>query len=342
MNTFGKWLTLSLMISVFSIVVVLALTIDPTTIEAILHVRYEYIFAAAALHVFSYVIWGMRTKTMCKSLGYELDSLRSVEIVISSTLAAAVTPSSAGGEPLRIHLLHQNRIPIGRATAVVIVERLLDAILLLTAAPFALYIFRDILSDYQFDAVFIVSDVFVILVLVLFLYGMWKPEHTRIVMHAVVGRIARILGNKTDAALSNVLHRVDSELEHFHNSVWLFFTEGRRGLLYGVVYTLLYWIVEYTMLPMILIGLNQNPPLVIVFSAQVLLSIFMVIPATPGASGVAEFGATPLFSVFVTSSLLGITIVAWRALTFYMNIIVGSFVSARILKDTELMKKLIG
>jgi hypothetical protein len=68
----------------------------------------------------------------------------------------------------------------------------------------------------------------------------------------------------------------------------------------------------------------------------------MVIPATPGASGVAEFGATPLFSVFVTSSLLGITIVAWRALTFYMNIIVGSFVSARILKDTELMKKLIG
>lgn len=342
MNNFRKWLTLSLMISVFSIVVVLALTIDPTTIEAILHVRYEYFFAATALHAFSYVIWGMRTKSMCKALGYELNSLRSVEIVISSTLAAAVTPSSAGGEPLRIHLLHQNRIPIGRATAVVISERLLDAILLLTAVPFALYIFRDILSDYQFDAVFVLADAFVISVILLFLYGMWRPEHTRVVIHTVVYRIAGLLGKRTDTALSHVLERLDSELEQFHDSVWLFLTEGRRGLLYGVVCTLLFWTVEYTMLPVILIGLNQNPSLIIAFAAQVLLSILMVLPATPGASGVAEFGATPLFSVFVTSSLLGITVVAWRALTFYMNVLVGSFVSAKILKDTEIIRKLVG
>ncbi|MBN1133392.1 MAG: flippase-like domain-containing protein [Methanosarcinaceae archaeon] len=342
MNKFRKWLTLSLMISVFSIVVVLALTIDPTTIDAILHIRYEYFFAAAALHAFSYVILGIRTKFMCKALGYELNSLRSIEIAISGTLAAAVTPSSAGGEPLRIHLLHQNRIPIGRATSVVFCERLLDAILLLAAAPFALYIFRDILSNYKFDTLFVLADVLIISIILLFLYGMWKPEHRRAFMHAVVYRIAGILGKRTDTSLSLVLERLDSELEQFHNSVWLFLTKGRRGLLCGLICTLLSWTVEYTMLPIILIGLNQNPSIIIAFAAQVLLSIFMVLPATPGASGVAELGATPLFSVFVTSSLLGITVVAWRALTFYMNILVGSFVSAKILKDTELIRKLVG
>jgi hypothetical protein len=45
--------------------------------------------------------------------------------------------------------------------------------------------------------------------------------------------------------------------------------------------------------------------------------------------------------VFVSSSLLGITVVVWRALTFYMNLLVGGFVSFRILKDTEIMKKLL-
>jgi len=342
MNKFGIWLAASLLISVFSIVLVLAVTVDPASIEAILHVRYEYVIAATGLHAFSYVICGMRTKSMCKALGYELDLLRSVEIVTSSTLAAAVTPSSAGGEPVRIHLLHQNRMPIGRATAVVVGERLLDAILLMAAAPFALFILRDTLSsDYQLDAVFMVANVFAISVFALLLYGMWRPEHTKRAMHAIVNRIAHLFGEKTDAALSRVLVRVDLELEHFHDSIGVFLTEGRKGLLFGTAYTVLFWIVEYSILLAILIGLNQTPSLIVVFAAQVLLSIIMVIPATPGASGVAELGATSLFSVFLTSSLLGITVAAWRALTFYMNILVGSFVSAKILKDTDLIRKLI-
>ncbi len=342
MSKFRKLLNASLLISAFSIIVVLVLTVDSNTINAIMGIKYEYIIAAAALHAFSYVIWGIRTKIMCQALGHNIDILKAVEIVISSTLAACVTPSSAGGEPARIHLLHRDKIPVGRATAVVIGERLLDAILLLSLVPFALFIFRDMLSNYQLDTAFILAEMIVISVLALIIYGMWKPEQTKRFIHFIVDRIAHILGKKTEVTLSPILARIDMELEHFHDSVWMFLTEGRKGLLYGAACTILFWIVEYAMLSVILMGLDQNPSIVVVFTAQVLLSIIMVVPATPGASGVAEFGAMSLFSVFVPASLLGITVIAWRALTFYMNIFVGSFVSIKILKDTDMIGKLLG
>ena len=342
MSKFKKLLNASILISIFSIVLVILFTVDSNTIDAIKGVKYEYIIAAASLHTFSYIIWGMRTKIMCQALGHDIPTIKAVEIVTSGTFVAAITPSSAGGEPARIHLLHRNKIPIGRASAVVIGERLMDAILLLSLVPFALFIFRDMLSSYQLDAAFILAETIVILVLALILYGMWKPEQTKRLIHFIVDRIAHILGKKTEATLSPILTRIDMELEHFHDSIWMFLTEGRKGLLYGAACTILFWMVEYAILPVILMGLDQTPSIIVVIAAQVLLSIIMVVPATPGASGVAEFGAMSLFSVFVTSSLLGITVIVWRALTFYMNLLVGSFVSVKILKDTDMIGKILG
>jgi len=39
------------------------------------------------------------------------------------------------------------------------------------------------------------------------------------------------------------------------------------------------------------------------------------------------------------ASILGIAVLAWRAFTFYVNILVGGFVSFRLLKDTETVKR---
>ena len=59
----------------------------------------------------------------------------------------------------------------------------------------------------------------------------------------------------------------------------------------------------------------------------------------PGSSGVAELAAISLFSVFIPANILGITVAAWRDFTFYTNIVAGGFVSLKLLKDTELVKK---
>ena len=342
MTRYKKWLIGSLVISAVSIALVTCLTFNSETVEALRRIKLEYILAAALLHISSYFIWGLRTRALCKALGYRISVLKMTEIVISSTFLAGITPSSAGGELLRVHGLSRNKIPIGKATAIVIGERLLDAIFIFSCLPFALYILGDILSNYEFDAALLTANILVFVLLVFFIYGVWKPEKVKYVTHRLTGKLAHFFGKKTDAAVSHLMEQIDREIDHFHDSVRVFFSEGKRGLLWGIAYTFIFWTVEFSILILILMGLSRTPSILTAFAAQVLLAVIMVIPATPGASGVAELGAASIFSIFVDSSVLGITVLAWRTLTYHMNLLMGGLMSLKVLKDMNVIKKLIG
>ncbi|AKB75669.1 Integral membrane protein [Methanosarcina lacustris Z-7289] len=329
------------MISILSIVIVLIFTLDTTTTEIVRKIRPEYLLAALGIHMLSFIIWGLRTKSMASALGHKIGIITALEIVISSTFVAAITPSSIGGEPLRIHLLSQNQMPIGKATAVVLGERLLDAILILLIAPFSLLLFHGIMSNPTLDIVLISGELLLIVSLIFVLYAVLRPHNIKLAINVLVGWIARLGGKKTGSKLSKLSESIDREMEEFHNSMHIFFTEGRKGLFYGSIYTVIFWIVEFSLLPVILLGLNQAPSVMIAFAAQAILMIILIVPLTPGSSGIAEFSAITLFSFFVPANALGITVAAWRAFTFYINLLVGGFVCFKLLKNTEMIQKYI-
>jgi len=58
----------------------------------------------------------------------------------------------------------------------------------------------------------------------------------------------------------------------------------------------------------------------------------MMIPLTPGGSGIAEIMFTSLYGIFVTSSVLGILVVLWRSILFYFNILLGLIASLLIVR----------
>jgi hypothetical protein len=60
----------------------------------------------------------------------------------------------------------------------------------------------------------------------------------------------------------------------------------------------------------------------------------MMIPLTPGGSGFAEIMFTSLYGIFVISSILGILVVLWRSILFYLNIILG-LISSLIIVQRE-------
>lgn len=339
MKNYTKWITSSILISIISIVFVLIFTLDKTTIEIVRKIQPGYVIAALVIHLFSFFIWGLRIKSMSAALGHKIDLKTSIEMVISGTFVAALTPSSIGGEPLRIHLLRQRKMPVGQATAVILGERVLDALLILLAVPFSLYFLHGILSDSRLDNLIILGEVLSIIVFALMIYATVKPGFIKLTINCLMRWIGRLGGKKTEQKLHKLSESIDREIDEFHSSINIFLTEGRKGLYYGLIFTVIYWIVEFSSLPVTLMGLNQAPSVLISFAVQVLLMIIIVMPLTPGASGVAELAAISLFSIFVPANILGITVAAWRAFTFYTNIIAGGFVSFKLLKDTELVKK---
>ncbi len=341
MNRYKKWLIGALFISVASIALVLGLTFDSETIETLRKIKLEYILASAIFHIFSYFIWGARTRALCKSLGYEVKYLKIVEIILSGVFVAGITPSSVGGEPLRIHMLYLNKIPFGRATCIIIGERLLDAFLIFASLPFALYIMGDILSNYKLDVALLTASCLAFFALILFIYGLCKPEKIKNIIFQVIRKFATILGKWADDEIAHFIEQVDREMDIFHESVRILISEGKKGLLWGMFFTILFWTVEFFQLVLILMGLSKIPSILTAFAAQVLLVVVMIVPSTPGASGIAELGAATIFSVFVDASILGVTVISWRALTYYMNLLIGGFISLKVVKDMDLINKLI-
>ncbi|WP_406656639.1 flippase-like domain-containing protein [Methanolobus sp. ZRKC2] len=339
MKQLSKLLTLTLGISFISVLIIFVFVWDQQTLDIILGMKMEYIFAALLLHLLSFVVWGLRTSSMSKALGYNVKFIDSLEIVSSSVFLASITPSSAGGEPLRVHLLSKRYMPLGKATSVVVTERLLDAIVILIAAPIAVYFLRGRMNNPGIDILLLAGVVTILGVILLLMYSVKRPGKLVNIIHMFSGLFVRITGKSE--LVKNLPQRVEKEIGHFNECSYTFINEGRSGLFYGMLLTVLFWVLEFSLIPVLLLGLGSQPFFLYAFATQVLLFILLIVPATPGSSGIAEFGATTLFSTFVPAYMLGVLVIIWRAFTFYINLLIGGLVSFKILHDSDLMGEIL-
>jgi uncharacterized protein (TIRG00374 family) len=125
---------------------------------------------------------------------------------------------------------------------------------------------------------------------------------------------------------------IDREVDNFHNTLSDFLSHGKAGLGYGLLFTALFWFCEFVIVSFLLIGLSQPPIFVESLIMQLVIAVIMMIPLTPGASGIAEISFTSLYGLFVNSSILGILVVLWRSILFYFNILLGLISSLLIVQ----------
>lgn len=335
MERLKKLFIISLIISIIVLVLVTVFTIGPDTLPILQRMEPVYLLAAVALHIVSYIIWGLRMKVMTEALGYRIGVKDATEIVIANLFAASVTPSMAGGEPVRIHMLNRNaNVRVGDASAVVIGERVLDALLLLIATPFALWVLSGSLISWEMDLAIIVAELFVLLMVFAAIGGLLSPTFIDWLSSLITRGLHRV--GRFDRT-EHLIEFIDKELLNFHNSLWALMRTGKQGLFFGCICTVIYWIVEFMVLPLILLGLNQPPSIMVAMAVQVFLTFIMVVPVTPGASGIAELGGAALFGILVPVSILGVVVAAWRLITYYLNLVIGGVVSVKILKDVDIL-----
>jgi uncharacterized protein (TIRG00374 family) len=268
---------------------------------------------------------------MSGSLGYRIGFFYSLNLVFANLLAAAVTPAQAGGEPVRIHELYKADVPLGDATAVMIMERVLDGIALAGLAAFSMLVLTEqwkSLGEIS-ETMIYVTWIFVAGCLFIFYCAIQRPD----VVKKVVNRCARILTRKWDApTVEELIIRADKEIDNFHDAILRFVKTAKTGLVWGMLFTLLYWVSECVTASLILIGLGQPPLLFESFVINLILAILMMMPLTPGSSGIAEVGATSMYALFIPASIVGIFVVIWRLVLYYFNIALGILSSIIIVR----------
>ncbi|ABN57707.1 MULTISPECIES: lysylphosphatidylglycerol synthase transmembrane domain-containing protein [Methanoculleus] len=329
-----KWLIVSLSFSALVMAGVLYFTVDESTIEYLSRINPFYLVLAVLLHILSLGFWALRIQKMSASLGYRVRLRHCLNLVLANMLVAAVTPSQAGGEPVRVHELYRAGVPVGDATAVVIMERILDGIVLGALGAFAMLFLGNYWSSLTsgFSGVSVmmyVAWIFVTFFVLVFVYSVRNPDHLKRVLKWVSRWIDRRWHLKR---LENLLETIDREVDNFNRGLVKFVNHGKSGLVWGMLFTLLFWISEFVIASLLLVGLGQPPHLIESFVVQLVIAIIMMIPLTPGGSGVAEIGATSLYSLFVPSAIVGVFVLLWRLIFYYLNILLGLLSSLVIVR----------
>jgi len=326
-----KWLYISIGFSLLVLVIILLLTVNENTVQYLKEINPFFLLLAFLIHVLSMCFWALRIQKMTGSLGYRIGFFYSLNLVFANLLLAAITPSQAGGEPVRIHELYRADVPLGDATAIVIMERVLDGIVLAFLAAFAMIVLADLWKSLGVisQVMVLITWIFVIGCLLLFYLAIKRPDNVKNVVNHIAGFFTR---GWEITRVEELIMRADKEIDNFNEAVIKFVKSAKGGLLWGLLFTLLYWISEILIASLILLGLGQKPLILESFVIQLVLAILMMLPLTPGSSGIAEVGATSLYALFIPASIVGIFVVIWRMVLFYFNIALGILSSIIIVR----------
>jgi uncharacterized protein (TIRG00374 family) len=258
----------------------------------------------------------------------------SFKLVCANLLMAAITPSKAGGEPVRIHQLYRAGVPVGDATAVVILERLLDGVVLglMGAGAMMLLVLRAGRLGFEDLGTSLIIALLFLSGMILFFVGLFiasikNPD----LLKRFLARVSRGFTKRWDQTrLDRFTAKMNREVDNFNRSLAGFMKRGMDGLVVAGVLTAVYWIAEFGVASLVLMSLGQPPFLVESFIIQLFLAIVLIIPLTPGGSGIAEIGAASLYGLLIPSAIVGIFVFLWRLIGYYYNIIAGLLASTRI------------
>ena len=321
---------ISLILSLISITIIFLLTFDKSAFDKVSEIQLNWLLIAILLHILSWVVWGLRISVMSGYIDrrYRVNLREGTSIALSNLFLAAITPSMAGGEPVRIRMLSKKGMGTGKSSALVLGERVFDGFFILILVPVSLYIFSTYIESENIRMCLTVGLVLFIAGMTFFVYSVLRPQLFKRMLKKLV-KIIRI------KEMDKIFCMIDEFVEGFQRGTKeIFKMKNKAGIAIVFLLTAVYWFLEFLIPSCILKGLNQNPIILQSISAQILLVILVTLPLTPGASGIAEGGAALLYSAIIPErATLGLLILAWRFITYYMNIIVGGIFQYKFFKS---------
>jgi uncharacterized protein (TIRG00374 family) len=333
-----KWsIIVSLGISIAIIILILYVTVDANTLQKLTEtsIKYEFFIIAIFLNILYWVFWAARLRVLSNAMDkkLKLGLWGSTKIVIANLFLASITPSMAGGEPVRIYLLNKEGMSFGSATAAVIGERLVDAIFILILVPIAFFIFHRI-QDLGFIGVGLLIGIFVfIMLLIIFIYAILRPNKIKSFLIYLNKKLSRF--SKKKESEIKIIKKINREVDNFRNGIICFAGE-KKALFKASVLTFLFWSTGFCIPSMILLGLGLPPFFIESYAAQVLLLVIIMMPTTPGSAGIAEAGIFGLYGVLIgtsTESLIFVFIILYRFISYHMNLVAGAIFQYKIFKS---------
>lgn len=230
----------------------------------------------------------------------------------------AVTPSSTGGQPMQIYLLHSMGIDIGYSTSRLLQKFLVFQVVLtsisIIAFIYKLSFFVDAMSSPLVVIFIIVGFGSQLLITGALILISFQPVITK----KFIFFIAKILSKiKLLKNIDKKTAHIQKQLDLFHESNKTLY-KHKKTLAITAILTFIQFIAMFTVPYCVYrsLGLNQATPLDMI-SSQAFVNLVSGMIPIPGASGAAELGFTAFFNGFFTPQTLKSATLIWRMINYY-------------------------
>jgi len=285
------------------------------------------------LRVFAYIL---RLKILTSG---DLSWKQCFRVIVLWEFSSAITPSVVGGAAPAVYFISREKIPVGKASAIVMVTALLDELFYVIMVPLIILfigtknLFPVSLEKEVFGVVlgtkgiFIAGYSFILILISIIIYAIFiNPKTFRRILAGIfkIGFLKRWRRGAIQAGDDIII--TSREMKDKPFSYWV----KAFGATF-LSWTARFWVVNFLIL-------SINPDLtqhLLVYGRQLVMWVILLISPTPGSSGVAEFAFSGFLSDFIPPLLVGSLAIIWRLLSFYIYIFAGTIILPRWLRATS-------
>ena len=334
MSRLRKLFVVSVSVSAVTLALILLLMEGEDLLVSLQAVDPVYLLLAVGVHVLGWVFWGARIDIFSRASDIKLGLRKSMEVVVSSTFVASITPSYAGGEPLRVYLIGKEKGLAGAASAIVFAERALDFVFIILFALVGMFYLRGRFGDIaNLDIAFTMGFILIAVAVFAIAVAFFRP--------GLIKRFFGVFEGPIENFREGTLEQIFREVDSFHEILWMFLRQKRRYLLGAFLCTGFLWALHFSIPYIIFVGMDSEVDFLTVWFGYFLVLLFLLIPLAPGGSGLAEVGGFVVYSALTGAASIGVMVLLWRLTTYYVNLFLGGFVVGKVLKDLAVVEEKI-
>ncbi|MDG5766011.1 lysylphosphatidylglycerol synthase transmembrane domain-containing protein [Balneolales bacterium ANBcel1] len=306
----GKYLVLSILLSLTSMGVLIYLTYSPGLFDRLYWNRTPGLFIA--LFVVCLRIWFLSMKIRYLS-EQRLSWVASLRVVLCWEFTSSITPSTIGGGPMATYVMTREKLSLGQSSAIVIYGIMLDQLLLVFIIPLLvlLGVFFAVIPENAgwagHGAMFLIY--MALLGYALFLtYGVFRDP-------ALLKRTVNFVFSMP--LLRKYRYKIAREAEKLEEYSHELRKKPKSFLYKAFGLSTLAWLAKMS-LPAIVILSFVPADVVLSFLRSMAMTLAGMFMPTPGGSG----GVEGLYALFIgplmeRREFLGIAVFMWRIISFY-------------------------
>ena len=276
--------------------------------------------------------------------GKSINTKSAFQVISLWEFASALTPSVIGGTAVAMFLLAKEKISLGKSTAIVLMTAFLDELFFIVVAPLLfLWIgyqamfpsnetclnslnipFLETLNSDSLLAIFFVGYSILLIYLIVIGYGIFINP---LIIKRFLARFFtfRILRRWRKKAIQVGID-INLTSKQLKNESIAFWAKSFAA-------TAIAWLARYIEANFVILAISGNVDHLIVLARSFVMWIIMMIPLTPGSSGVAETAFIATLCEYLGGYGIIIALL-WRIFSYYPYIFIGVLVLPRWMKRT--------